>query len=214
MVCLIMLRHALATRFALVLLAASALASASAWAESSKADVRADPNGVLLQTEYLVYAVGKDGINRAFQDRRTGRTYLDASAPGHFMSVQKDGKWVGSTAVELADGFLLVKFGDSGTQAKVRVRSVPTYLTLELIAVNDHAIGSFQLARLPLTLTQHISNSLTCCRDDEYAAAVIPLNIETNSYPAPGKPAVLTGHADRAVRLEGAKIAVLGCPTG
>ena len=44
-------------------------------------------------------------------------------------------------------------------------------------------------------------------------AAVIPLNIETNSYPAPGKPAVLTGHADRAVRLEGAKIAVLGCPT-
>ncbi|MFH1266370.1 MAG: hypothetical protein ABIK89_11645, partial [Planctomycetota bacterium] len=39
------------------------------------------------------------------------------------------------------------------------------------------------------------------------------MNIETHSYPTRGKPAVLTGHADAAVRLEGAKIAVVGCPT-
>ena len=213
MICPFTLRRDPATRFALLLAAAFALSPASARAELGKGDVRADSNGVVLETEYLVYAIGKDGINRDFSDRRTGRSYLDASDPGHFMSIQKGGEWVGSTAVELADGFLLVTFGDSGVRAKVQVRSLPSYLTLELITVSDHAIGSFQLARLPLTLTQRISYSLTCCRNDEYAAAVIPLNIQTHSYPTRGNPAVLTGHADAAVRLEGAKVAVLGCPT-
>ncbi|HUT92037.1 MAG TPA: hypothetical protein VMY37_21260, partial [Thermoguttaceae bacterium] len=206
-------RLATATRFALLLAAASALSPASARAESGKETVRTDSNGVVLETEYLVYAIGKDGINRAFQDRRSGRSYLDASDPGHFMSVQKDGKWIGSTAIELADGFLLVTFGDSGVGAKVEVRPFPSYLTLELTGVSDHSVTSFQLARLPLTLTGHVSSSLTSCRNDEYAAAVIPLNIETHSSPTRGKRAVLTGHADAAVRLEGAKIAVLGCPT-
>ncbi len=208
-----MVRGASTTRFALLLAAASAITLPSLWAESGKADVRADSSGVLLRTEHLVYAIGKDGINRAFQDRRTGRSYLDTGDPGHFMAVQKGGAWVGSTAVELADGFLLVRFGDSGIRAKVGVRCLPTCVTLELVNASDQGITSVRLARLPLTLTQHVSSTLTSCRNDEFAAAVIPLNIETNSYPTPGKPAVLTGHADRAVRLEGAKIAVLGCPT-
>jgi len=206
-------RRALARRVALLLAAAFALSPASARPESGESNVRADSNGVLLQTEYLVYVIGKDGINQAFRDRRTDRSYLDPGDPGHFMSVQKDGKWIGSTAVELTRGFLFVTFGDSGIWAKVHVRSFPSYLTLELIAVNDHAITSFRLARLPLTLTQRVSTSLTSCRNDAYAAAVIPLNIETYSYPTRGKPAVLTGQADASVRLEGAKVALLGCPT-
>ena len=212
MTCPVALRRAPAAHFAFFLVAASALTPTPARAEPTKAGVQADSNAVFLETEHLVYAIGRDGINRGFQDRRTGRSYLDSNAPGHFMSVQKGGAWVGSTGVELAGGFLLVTFGASGTQAKVQVRSFPGYLTLELVSVSDPAVASVQLARLPLTLTQHVSSSLTSCRNDEYAAALIPLNIETNSYPTPGKPAVLTGHADRAVRLQGAKIAVSGCP--
>jgi hypothetical protein len=199
-------------RFALVLAATSALTFTFAGADTRKAGVRADAHGVLLQTEHLVYAVGKDGMNQAFRDRRTGRSYLDASAPGHFMSIEKGGKWIGSSAVELVDGFLQVKYGDAG-RARVRVRSLSGYLTFELIDVIGQAITSIQLARLPLTLTQYVSHSLTSCRSDEYAAAVIPLNIETCSYPTRGKRAVLTGFADAAVQLKGAKVAVLGCPT-
>ena len=212
MICPFSFRLAPARRFALLLAAGFALSPVSARCESGKSNVRADSSGVLLQTEYLVYAIGKDGINRAFQDRRTGRSYLDKNDPGHFMSVRKDGKWVGSTAVKLDRGFLLITFGDSGVRAKVHVRSFPSYLTLELIAVNDHAITSFQLSRLSLTLTQHVSYSLTSCRNDEYAAAVIPLNIKTHSYPTRGKPAVPTGVAEAAVRFGGAKGAVVGGP--
>ena len=168
---------------------------------------------ILLETDHLVYAIGTDGLNRAFQDRRTGKDHLDTTDPGHFMAVQKDGQWIGSTAVELARGFLYVTFGDSDIRAKVHIRIRSEYLTLELTAVNDHTITSLQLAHLPLTLTQHISYSLASCRDDEYAAAVIPLNIETHAYPVRGPRPLLIGHADQAVRLEGARIAILGCPT-
>ena len=192
----------------LLALLSGPLASARAHADAPQRD----GSRILLETDHLVYVIGRDGLNRAFQDRRTGKDHLDTTDPGHFMAVQKDGQWIGSTAVELARGFLYVTFGDSGIRAKVHVRTLPGYLTLELTAVNDHTITSLQLAHLPLTLTQHISYSLASCRDDEYAAAVIPLNIETHAYPVRGPRPILIGHADQAVRLEGARIAILGCP--
>jgi len=174
---------------------------------------RAEDDRIVLETAHLVYAVGTDGLNQAFQDRLTHKNYLDMTDPGHFMSVQKDGQWIGSTAVEWDRGFLYVTFGDSGIWAKIHVRAFPNYLTLELTAVNAHTMTDIQLVRLPLKLTKYIGGSLTNCRDDEYAAAVIALNIETHCYPTRGEQVVLTGHADREVRLEETKIAVLGCPT-
>jgi len=190
---------------------AGGVALPTAGAEENKPGVRAKGDRIILETNHLVYVVGTDGLNQAFQDRCTSQDHLDTTDTAPFMSVHKDGKWIASTAVELARGFLFVTFEDSGVMAKVHVRTFPNYLTLELTAVNDHTIGSLQLARLPLTLTQTISGSLTSCRNDEYAAAVIPANLETHS-PSERQP-LLTAYADGAVRLEGAKIAVLGCPT-
>ena len=180
----------------LLALLSGPLASARAHADAPQRD----GSRILLETDHLVYVIGRDGLNRAFQDRRTGKDHLDTTDPGHFMAVQKDGQWIHSTAVELARGFLYVTFGDSGIRAKVHVRTLPGYLTLELTAVNDHTITSLQLAHLPLTLTQHISYSLASCRDDEYAAAVIPLNIETHAYPVRGPRPILIGHADHPFR--------------
>ena len=205
-------RFVAAWRFALLLAAMPVWLLASAAAAPRKADDRSDSDRLLFATDYSLYTVGRDGMNRTFQDRRSGRNYLDATAPGHFMFIQKGGAWVGSTAVERADGVLRVAFGGSGVRATVRVRCLPNYLTFELATVSDHGVTSVRLACLPLTLTQHVSRSLTSCRDDEYAAAVIPLNVATHSYSSHGKRAVLTGLADATVRLEGAKIAVFGCP--
>jgi hypothetical protein len=96
----------------------------------------------------------------------TGKSYLDARDPGHVMSIQKDGTWVGSTAVELADGLLLVTFGGSGARAKVRVRSLPGYLTLELITVSDHAITPVRLEEAEIT------RATVCVLDGENASMV------------------------------------------
>ncbi len=201
--------------------------------------VRAAGDRVVLETDRFTYAVGTDGFNKAFHDRRTGRDHQAATGPVPFMAVEKDGQWIGSTAVEWIRGFLHVTFGDSGIRAKVHARAFPNYLTLELTALNDHTISEIHLVRVPMDITQTIGNVLTHCRDDNYAAALIPLNLETHSYVAalepaiPGDPIpgmifrgarghivpkdgelpVLIAHADRRVRLDGAKVAVIACPT-
>ena len=43
----------------------------------------------------------------------------------------------GSTAVEREGENLRVKFGESGVDAQVRVKTLANYLTLELISIND-----------------------------------------------------------------------------
>jgi len=161
-----------------------------------------------LETDSLIYEIGTDGLNHAFRDRRTGENLL--AKPSNFMSVEKDGRHIGSTAVERDGENLRVKFGESGIEAQVRVKTLADYLTFELVSISDPTVSSVELARLPLTLTEHISTTLASCRNDKYAAAVIPLNIETHSA---GEGAVLIVEADRRVRLEGTKYALVGSPT-
>ena len=161
-----------------------------------------------LETDRLVYEIGADGRNVSFCDRLTGRNVLANSSS--FMSVVKDGKRIGATSVIREGDNLLVRFGDSGVEAMVRVRSLPEYLTFELVSVNDPSVTTVELANLPLTLKKYVSSTIASCRDDDYAAAVIPLNIETHTQSAD---AVLLAEADRHVRLAGTKVAVLGCPT-
>ena len=202
-----------------------------------KPAVRVEGDHLALETNHFVYVIGTDGLNKEFIDRRTDKDYLLRSDdPRHFMSIQRngirdsgsrqgppsDGQWVGSTAVQWRHGYLWVTFGETGIEAKIHVRTYPNYLTLDLISINDHTITSILLARLPLTLTKYIGT--WHCRDDTYGAAVVALNHETNALvdaiqtgviqdePQFHRP-VLTGHADQEVRLEGAKIAVVGCPS-
>ena len=204
-----------------------------------KTGVVSEGNRIVMATDHVAYTVGTDGINQSFKDLRTGKDYLFLSDdPGHFMSIQQDGirdgtsrqgpplegKWTGSTAVQWRNGFLWVTFANTGIQAKIHVRTFSNYLTFKLVSLNDHSISSIQLVRLPLTLTKHIGRWQ--CRDDTFGAAVISLNIEThvfsdsitipsetgNQKPQFHRP-VFTAHADQEVRLEGAQIAVLGCPS-
>ena len=161
-----------------------------------------------LETDSLVYEIGADGLNHAFRIRQTGENLL--AKPSNFMSVEKDGRRTGSTAVEREGENLHVKFGESGVDAQVRVKTLANYLTLELISISDPNVSSVELANLPLTLTEYVSHTLASCRNDEYAAAVIPLNIATHSR---GEGSVLIAESDRRVRLEGTKFAIVGCPT-
>ncbi|MDP7017096.1 MAG: hypothetical protein QGG36_14920, partial [Pirellulaceae bacterium] len=205
---------------------------------ASAAGVRAEGDRIVCETDHVAYAVGTDGLNKAFTDRRTGRDYLEGD-PVPFMFVEKDGQWTPSTAVQWDRGFLHVTFAETGIRAKLHTRAFANYLTLELIAVNDHTISEIHLARVPLKITQTIGGSLVHCRDDDFAAAIIPLNMETHCYVAPlrraadgrtppplvyggarghvgpkgGEHPVLIAHADQRLRLDGAKVAVIGCPT-
>ena len=161
---------------------AGAIGATSTWAT----DVRRTGNQIVLETDHVIYAIGRDGLNKSFTDTRTGKEFLD-SDPMPFMFVARDGQWTPSTALEWAGGFLRVSFADTGIRATVHPRVFANYLTFELTAINDQRVSEIQLVRLPLMITQSIGSNLVHCRDSKHAAALLPLNMETHCYVAPLK---------------------------
>jgi hypothetical protein len=192
-------------KIALVLLLLCASFSVNAQVASRSVET----DRIELKTDSLVYVIGEDGMNRAITGRASGNEYLKVKSP--FMSIEKDGRRTGSSSVNLDQGVLSVKFGDSGVAAEVRVAVRPSFLTFELISISDHSVSAIELINLPLTLDKYVSTTLASCRNDWFAVAVVPLNIRTHSSAAK---AVLTVEADKRVLLEGAKFALVGSPTG
>ena len=197
----------------LLIAAATALLSAPVSVAAELPRARTEGDVLILETDHLSYQIGTDGANRALIDRRTGKNHLDPKRPSRFISVRRQGGWVGATAVELVGPYVNVSFGDPDISAKVKVRVLPQYLTLEIAAVNDPETVEVQLVRLPLTINDRVSHALASARDDEFAVAVVPANIETDTQSPYKGPTLLTGRAERVVRLVGAKVAVVGCPT-
>ncbi|MEO8132308.1 MAG: hypothetical protein ABI822_34750, partial [Bryobacteraceae bacterium] len=170
---------------------------------------RTEAAGVIeFKTDSLVYGIGSDGLNHSLRDRLGNRDYLKSTSA--FMSIEKDGRRTGSNSVSLHRGVLSVKFGDTGIEAKVRVKVSPSFLTFELASLSDHSVSIVELANLPLTLDKYVSKTLASARNDEYAIAVVPLNMKTHSKAAR---AVLTVEGDSRVLLEGTGFALVGCPT-
>jgi len=132
-----------------------------------------------LKTDSLVYVIGEDGLNRAITDLASGTSYLKTQSP--FMSIEKEGRRTQSSSVKWNQGVLSVKFGDSGVEAQVRVAVLPSFLTFELISLSDHSLSRVTLANLPLALDKYCSTTLASCRNDQFAVAVVPLNLETHS---------------------------------
>ena len=161
-----------------------------------------------LRTDRMQYEIGEDGQNKALRDSRTGRNYL--AHPSPFLTVINGDRRMASTGVHAEGERLRVTFGESRIEVMLRVRALPRYLTFELVKVGGATVSSIELAKLPLTLTKYVSSSLASCRNDEFAVAAIPLNIETHSTSRKG---VLTVEADSRVRVEGTKFALVGGPS-
>lgn len=172
---------------------------------------------IILRNVYLSLALSTDGLVSHVKSTYPGKNYLGGTAPHHFMTVWDDkGKEHKSTEIAYRDGFLRVAFGTSGIVARVHVHLLPTYMTFELVALNPNGrvLPILELINLPLTLTPNLKSRLTAGVSSDYAAAVIPLNIETHSGVDPrGAYCALIAWADRRVRLEGVRFAVIGCAT-
>ena len=189
------------------------LITAAGFIGAQEKNIYRQSDSIIFETANLRYVTGTDGILREFTDKSSRKNYLDTSERSSFMAIQRNNQWIGSTAVELAHGFLYVTFGDSGVWVRIHPRAFSSYLTFELSSVNDHSITAFRLAYLYLTIKEWVSSSITSCRNAEFSACIIPLNIETVSMPSANPKTLLQGWCEKSVRLEGGKIAVTGCPT-
>ena len=73
-----MTRSILVVGFGLFIVGDAAVGSA----EENKPGVRAEGDRIVLETGQLAYVVGTNGLNQAFQDRRTGQNSTrNATAP-------------------------------------------------------------------------------------------------------------------------------------
>src|SRR5690348_4953549 len=111
------------------LVAASALfVFLEAWCQvpASKSQPAA---GAIIQNPYLLYAIGTDGRNQRFIDRRTGRNY---ALPNSACALVKRGaKDFPATSATFKDGLLKLQFAGTDTEAVIRVQIQPTHLLYE-----------------------------------------------------------------------------------
>jgi hypothetical protein len=169
-------------------------------------------------------------------DKATGKN-RSAPLPGDFATIRKGGVTYRPSSCTNDGGKLTFAFGKSRVTAQVKVSVKPRYFVFELTALWDpdeveavigdaHNPGPFLyrplsgphvdeavIGGLSVDLSKNMSASVAWASDGEFAAAVVPLNLQVEvgmtagTYPAFSPKCVLR------YGLQGAKVALAGCPT-
>ncbi|MCX7599123.1 MAG: hypothetical protein N2512_09685, partial [Armatimonadetes bacterium] len=166
----------------------------------------------VLENLLCRYVISADGVNRAFVNRKTGKDYCEPGYP--FMFAGRGQQTWPSTAVRAAGNKLHVSFSDSGIEVTVRAETKPTHFTLTIESVRGGELDWLQLCNLRLSITENVGTLVNAAWDSSFGACVLACTDQTNSYGADGARAVLCARAYREYGIVGAKVAILGTPTG
>lgn len=160
---------------------------------------------VVFETKGCTYAVGLDGANRRFVDRRTGHNHYPASSPSFFATLNKNGRQYPGAVTSYQTGRLALQFGDSGSTAVIGVEPREDYLTFEVLALsNEEGITGLSLLNLQLDLLGEPAES--------FAATAVDLNIHTFNSAIPGFNRQLQVYGNPQDGFVGMKCAVIGGP--
>jgi hypothetical protein len=173
---------------------------------------------VVLENDFVRYVIGANGRNQSFIDKRTGRDYFQKNVASTFLSLRKNGKTYLPSHCSRSGNEIATEFHDADTTVTCQVVVQPRYFTLEVTRVVGEGVEEITLADLRLEITKHLGKIANVAWDDQFAAAVMALNLHTN---AGGKCDAGLGCNSQArlwsacypqLGMEGAKIALLGCP--
>jgi len=165
-------------------------------------------DAIVLENPLCRYEIGIDGKNRALVCLADGKDY---GVPGQpFMIAGEGQKSWPSSKVELSGDSLTVSFAPSGIQVTARVRIRPRYFTLSIDKVSGPTLDWLQLCNLRVKMAGHAGALVNAVWDDRFAACVLACNDRTDC----GSHGVPTARAYREFGIEGAKVAILGVPTG
>ncbi len=145
-------------------------------------------------------------------DRATGKDH-GAPTPARFVTVTKGGVAEQASACHREGDRLVFTTARSGITAAVQVTVKPRYFVLELVEVSDPAVEAVVFGGLAVDLAENMSPSVAWASDGQFAAAVVPLNLQVEvglrggSYPA------FAPRCERQYGVTGARIALAGCPT-
>lgn len=186
-------------------------AGSGLWA-TGRAEAQGEAPDVVLQNDLCRYVIGADGSNRAFINRANAKDYCE---PGHpFMLAGRGQQTWPSTAVRAAGKKLRISFGDSGLEVVARVETYPTHFTLTIESVRGEEPDWLQLCNLRLSITENVGTLVNAAWESSFGACVLACNDRTHSFGADGARAALCARCYREYGLVGAKVAIIGTPTG
>ena len=161
-----------------------------------------ESSACVLSNQYLTFALGSNGRNLQFTEKRTGRNYCSQGSA--FASVKKAGKEYSSTAVANADGRLTIDFADSGVSALIHAAVEKQYLLFEVVSVTGEGVDELTFVDVPLTLNG--------APEEPFAGCALALNLQTNITELPQANSRLRAMCYPRFGFAGAKAAIIGCP--
>ena len=159
---------------------------------------------IQFENEFLRIAIGRDGQNLQFLDKRTGNDYSSRTPISYFARIRKGGKEYNVSEASYAAGQLTLGFGESQASAVVKILAERRYFILEVLSVSGPEVQELTFFDLPLTLQG--------AAQDRFASCVLALNLQTNVPELPGPSSRLRALCYPRFGLAGARAAIIGCP--
>ncbi len=110
-------------------------------------------------------------------DKATGRNH-SAQPPAYFATITKGGVTYRPSSCRYHGGKLALVFGKSGITAQVKVSIKNRYFIFELTAISDPKVDEAVIGGLAVDLSKDMSTSVAWASDGEFAAAIVPLNLQ------------------------------------
>jgi hypothetical protein len=167
---------------------------------------------ILLENESMSYIIGADGRSLGLVDKRTGKDYLAPGPHEAFITLRKDGREHKPSVCSFADGKIVVEFEELNFTATIKVGVKSHYLVFEVDSVSDEDIDEIAFLSLRVKPMRRVSGMSGIAADNEFAVCLRALNLQVGAHIG-GSPPILRATCYPKYGIEGAKVALIGCPT-
>jgi hypothetical protein len=164
----------------------------------------AEKAALAIETDFVKYVLGTDGMSRHFIDKRQGTDYCQRSPAVPVACVTIGGKEHPATSASADGDRITLGFGDTGVRAVVRFAREPRYFVVEVLSVDGQGVESFVFVDIPLTLKGTSGEPLAAC--------AMALNLQTNVDALPQPTSRLQAVCYQRFKLVGARVAIVACP--
>ena len=144
---------------------------------------------------------------------RQGNRPEPLALSGSFATIKKGGVTYRPSSCTYDGGKLALAFGKGGVTAEVKVGVKNRYFVFELAALSGPNVEEAVIGGLAVDLSKEAARSVAWASDGEFAAAIVPLNLQVEVGLSGGTCPAFSPKCVRRYGLQGAKIALAGCPT-
>jgi hypothetical protein len=169
---------------------------------------------VTLENDLLRLRLSQWGLLEEFTCKGTGVNLVAPGKPFAMFQAARAGASCAVWYLERKGDVLELHFRDPAVTVTLALETRPHYLALSVRQVSVPDLDWLQLCDLRLSITESVGTMINAAWDQQSGACVLACNDRTHSYGNDEARAVLCAKAYREFGIEGAKIAIIGTPTG